>query len=61
MPQMDPITSVALIVVVGAVFFYALYLVVRAAVLSALRARDAELEAADGAATVRARVRTSRE
>ena len=42
---MDPLTSLFATVVVGAIGFYVLYLVVRAAVLNALRTHHAEVHA----------------
>ncbi|WP_164743449.1 hypothetical protein [Microbacterium sulfonylureivorans] len=42
---MDPLTSLFATVVIGAIAFYVLYLVVRAAVLNALRTHRAEVNA----------------
>ena len=42
---MDPLTSLVVTVVLAAVGFYVLYVVVRAAVLSALRTHHAEVHA----------------
>ncbi|WP_461475514.1 hypothetical protein [Microbacterium sp. HJ5] len=43
---MDPVTSLVVTVVIAAVGFYVLFVVVRAAVLSALRTHHAEVHPA---------------